>query len=204
MSTMPANKKHLARLFVIIFLAVIAFFVWSKYLNMDPTPTASENSRALIGGSFELVDHTGTPVTEETFYGKYMIVYFGYTYCPDVCPMDLQIMADSLRYLDAEQLDQITPVFVTVDPERDTVEVMAEYIKFFHEDLVGLTGTLEQIETIKKAYRVYAAKADDSADYLVDHTAYTYFMDKDGALLQHFNHGEDPEAMASKMASFIN
>ena len=98
----------------------------------------------------------------------------------------------------------MTPVFVTVDPERDTAEVMAEYIKFFHEDLVGLTGTLEQIDTIKKAYKVYAAKADETADYLVDHTAYTYFMDKDGELLQHFNHGEDPEAMASKMASLIN
>lgn len=203
MSTKPTNKTHLIRLFVIIFLACIAFFVWSKYLNMDTTPTATENSRALIGGAFELVDNNGATVTDKTFHGKFMLVYFGYTYCPDVCPMDLQIMADSLRYLTPEQLDQVTPVFVTVDPERDTVEVMSEYIKFFHEKLVGLTGTLEQIDSIKKAYKVYAAKADDSADYLVDHTAYTYFMDKDGEFLQHFNHGEDPEAMAAKMATFI-
>lgn len=170
---------------------------------MDPTPTATENSRALIGGPFELTDNTGTPVTDETFHGKFLLIYFGYTYCPDVCPMDLQIMADSLRLLSPEQLDQITPVFVTVDPERDTVEAMSEYIKFFHEKLVGLTGTLEQIDTIKKAYKVYAAKADDSADYLVDHTAYTYLMDKDGEFLQHFNHGEDPEAMAAKIATFV-
>mgnify|MGYP000418641139 CR=1 FL=1 len=203
MSTATTNKTHLIRLLVIIFLAVIAFFVWSKYLNMDPTPTATENSRALIGGPFELTDNTGTPVTDETFHGKFLLIYFGYTYCPDVCPMDLQIMADSLRLLSPEQLDQITPVFVTVDPERDTVEAMSEYIKFFHEKLVGLTGTLEQIDTIKKAYKVYAAKADDSADYLVDHTAYTYLMDKDGEFLQHFNHGEDPEAMAAKIATFV-
>jgi protein SCO1/2 len=146
----------------------------------------------------------GEPVTNKTFNGKFMLVYFGYTYCPDVCPMDLQIMSDSLKYLNAEQLKQITPVFVTIDPERDSMEIMAEYIKFFHDDLVGLTGTVEQIENIKKVYKVYAAKADDSDDYLVDHTAYTYLMDKNGIFLQHFNHGEDPEVMASKIAFFIN
>jgi protein SCO1/2 len=132
-----------------------------------------------------------------------MIVYFGYTYCPDVCPMDLQIMADSMRNLPDDLASKVTPVFVTIDPERDTVDVMAEYVQFFHEDLIGLTGTVEQVDTIKKAYRVYAAKADETPDYLVDHTAYTYLMDTDGSLLKHFNHGEDPEQMASIMATLI-
>ena len=204
MSIFPPNKKTVVRIFIIIFLTIIAFVVWDKYLDTYSTPTASENSRALIGGTFKLVNDMGEPVTNKTFHGKFMLVYFGYTYCPDVCPMDLQIMSDSLTYLNAEQLNQITPVFVTIDPERDTIEVMAEYIQFFHKDLTGLTGTVEQIENIKKVYKVYAAKADDSDDYLVDHTAYTYLMDKNGIFLQHFNHGENPEGMASKIASFIN
>ena len=173
-------------------------------MNADRTPTATENSRALIGGHFELVNQLGKPVTEKDFLGKYMLVYFGYTYCPDVCPMDLQIMADAFNDLTPEQQDKINLVFVTVDPERDTVETMAEYVSFFSEKLIGLTGTVEQINNIKKAYRVYAAKADDSPDYLVDHTAYTYLMDKDGTFLQHFNHGENAEEMAVKIASFMN
>lgn len=204
MSTKQQNTKTLVRLLIILSLTLIAVFVWSKYLNSDQTPTAAESSRALIGGEFELINHRGEAVTDKDFLGKYMIVYFGYTYCPDVCPMDLQIMADSLDYLSPEQLEQVNPVFVTVDPDRDTEEVMAEYAAYFHEKLVGLTGTQAQIDVVKKAYRVFAAKADDSADYLVDHTAYTYFMGKDGKLLQHFNHGEDPEAMAAKMASYIS
>lgn len=204
MSTKQKSTKTLIRLVIILSLTLIAVFVWSKYLKMDQTPTAAESSRALIGGEFELVNHKGEMVSDKDFLGKYMIVYFGYTYCPDVCPMDLQIMADSLSYLSPEQLDQVNPVFVSVDPDRDTIEVMAEYTSYFHEKLIGLTGSRAQIDIVKKAYRVFAAKADHSPDYLVDHTAYTYFMGKDGRLLQHFNHGEDPETMAAKMASYIS
>jgi cytochrome oxidase Cu insertion factor (SCO1/SenC/PrrC family) len=203
MNTASNSKAILIRIIISLLLLVVAIIVWSIYLNSDKTPSASENSRSLIGGEFELVNHRNEPVTDKDFLGKYMIVYFGYTYCPDVCPMDLQIMADALRELDADDLEKLNPVFVTVDPERDTTDVMAEYIKFFHNDLIGLTGTPEQIDTIKKAYRVYAAKADDSADYLVDHTAYTYLMDRDGKLLKHFNHGEDAKVMASIMADLI-
>lgn len=206
MSNVDQPKRPNVRILISVILLIAAAIVWTVFLNKDDTPTAAENSRALIGGSFELTNHTGQPVTDKDFLGKYMIVYFGYTFCPDVCPMDLQIMADSLRnlaQLDSDKLEKITPVFVTIDPERDTVDVMAEYVAFFHEDLIGLTGTVEQVDAIKKAYRVYAAKADDSPDYLVDHTAYTYFMDTDGTLLKHFNHGEDPEMMASQMAALI-
>ncbi|MBT5185829.1 MAG: SCO family protein, partial [Kordiimonadaceae bacterium] len=134
-----------------LILVVVAIGVWSLYLSKDDTPSAADNSRALIGGAFELTNHKNEMVSDKDFLGKYMIVYFGYTYCPDVCPMDLQIMTDSMHHLPQEIANKVTPVFVTIDPERDTVEVMAEYVQYFHEDLVGLTGTLEQINTIKKA-----------------------------------------------------
>jgi protein SCO1 len=197
------NKPPLFRILISVILALTAIGVWTLYLSEEKTPSAAENSRALIGGSFELTNHMNKPVTDKDFLGKYMLVYFGYTYCPDVCPMDLQILADSVRNLSPEHAEQLNPVFVSVDPERDTVDVMAEYVQFFHKDLIGLTGTSNQVEVIKKAYRVYASKADDSENYLVDHTAYTYFMDKDGTILKHFNHGEDPEEMAAQMALFI-
>lgn len=203
MSNADIPKKPNIRILLSLVLAIIAVIVWLQYLNKDDTPTAAESSRALIGGEFSLTNHTGQPVTDKDFLGKYMIVYFGYTYCPDVCPMDLQIMADAMRILTPEELDQVNPVFVSIDPERDNVDVMAEYVNYFHEDMIGLTGTNEQVASIKKAYRVYAAKADDSEDYLVDHTSYTYLMDKEGNLLKHFNHGEDPEMMANTISSFI-
>ncbi|MCC3861909.1 SCO family protein [Pseudemcibacter aquimaris] len=204
MSKNVQPKKPNVKILLSAVLAIIAAIVWIQALNQDNTPTASENSRALIGGEFALTNHMGEAVTDKDFLGKYMLVYFGYTYCPDVCPMDLQIMADAMNELDPSLVDQINPVFVSVDPERDTVDVMAEYVGFFHKDMIGLTGTVDQVNNIKKAYRVYSAKADDSADYLVDHTSYTYLMDKDGSLLKHFNHGEDPVEMASTITALIN
>jgi cytochrome oxidase Cu insertion factor (SCO1/SenC/PrrC family) len=203
MSKTETPKKPNMRILLSLVLVIIAVIVWMQFLNKENTPTAAENSRALIGGEFSLTNHKGEPVTDKDFLGKYMIVYFGYTFCPDVCPMDLQIMADAMRILPPEELEQVNPVFITIDPERDTVDVMAEYVSYFHDDMIGLTGTNEQVDSIKKAYRVYAAKAADSADYLVDHTSYTYFMGKEGTLLRHFNHGEDPEAMANTISSLI-
>lgn len=200
---MNNSNQPKIRIIISVILVIVAAVVWTKMLSSDDTPSASDNSRALIGGEFNLTNHLNQPVSDKDFIGKYMLVYFGYTYCPDVCPMDLQIMADALNYLDPALADKINPVFVTVDPERDTPEVMAEYVKFFHDKMIGLTGTVEQVNTIKSAYRVYAAKADDSVDYLVDHTSYTYLMDEDGQLLKHFNHGEDPEKMASLISSLI-
>ena len=192
MNKTETPKKPNMRILLSLVLVIIAVIVWMQFLNKENTPTAAENSRALIGGEFSLTNHKGEPVTDKDFLGKYMIVYFGYTFCPDVCPMDLQIMADAMSLLPPEELEQVNPVFITI-----------EYVSYFHDDMIGLTGTNEQVDSIKKAYRVYAAKADDSADYLVDHTSYTYFMDKEGTLLKHFNHGEDPEAMANTISSLI-
>jgi cytochrome oxidase Cu insertion factor (SCO1/SenC/PrrC family) len=204
MNSEEKPKKPNVRMLLSLVLAIIAALLWMTLLQKETVPTAAENSQALIGGSFALTNHKNEAVTDQDFLGKYMVVYFGYTYCPDVCPMDLQIMADALRELSPQQLDQINPVFATIDPERDTTEVMAEYVSFFHPQMIGLTGTNEQVDAVKKAYRVYAAKADDSVDYLVDHTSYTYFMGKDGNLLKHFNHGEDPAEMAKVMASLMD
>lgn len=196
-------NKNKIRIILCAILLLIAAVIWSVFLIRDNTPTAAENSRALIGGPFNLTNHLNQPVSDQDFQGKYRLMYFGYTYCPDICPMDLQIMADALDLLEPEILGQISPMFISVDPERDTFDVMATYVDYFHKDLIGLTGTVEQINAVKSEYRVYAAKADDSPDYIVDHTSYTYLMDKNGTYLDHFNHAEDPEKMAAKITALV-
>jgi cytochrome oxidase Cu insertion factor (SCO1/SenC/PrrC family) len=157
-----------------------------------------------VGGPFELVDHTGKTVTEADFAGGYMLVYFGFTYCPDICPTALQGMARALDSL-GPQGDKVRPVFITVDPERDTPENMAAYVNHFHERMVGLTGTPEQVREAAKAYKVFYKKVQGSgdADYVMDHTSVVYLMGPDGKFAGHFNHTTSPEEMAEGIAQAL-
>ena len=160
---------------------------------------------AAIGGPFELVDHTGKTVTEESFGERHLLVYFGYAWCPDVCPTELIVMGDAMDELGALG-DEVQPLFITVDPERDTVDALADYVPSFHPRLVGLTGSEEQIRAAAQAYRVYYRlnEADEDGDYLVDHTSYVYFMDPDGDYLTHFVFGQGPEKMAEVIRKHLD
>lgn len=165
----------------------------------------SSSGKALVGGPFSLVDHTGKQVTEQDFRGKLMLMFFGFTNCPDVCPSELQVMTAALDQLGAKAAD-VVPVFVTVDPERDTVEQMAQYVANFSPRLVGLTGTPAQIAAAAKAWRVYYAKVNDessTAGYTMDHSAIVYLMGRNGEYLAHFAYGTDAEAMAAGIARFL-
>jgi protein SCO1/2 len=161
---------------------------------------------AAIGGPFALVDHTGTPVTDADFRGSHMLIFFGYTYCPDVCPTNLSEMARALDLL-GDAASKVRPIFVTVDPERDTPEQMRMYVSHFRDDLIGLTGTPEQIAAIKEAYKVYAQKAeidpDDPQSYLMDHTANSYLMGPDGTFEAYFPNGTTPAEMAARIKEFL-
>lgn len=161
--------------------------------------------QALIGGPFTLTDQTGKTVTQADYKGKYMLIYFGFTFCPDVCPTELQVMAGAVSKLGAKGA-QVQPIFITVDPERDTVEVMANYVKQFDPRLVGLTGTPEQIAEVAKAYRVFYQKVKDdetSGDYTMDHSSIAYLMDPEGKFLTFFPPGVSPDEMAAKIATFM-
>lgn len=159
---------------------------------------------ALVGGPFALTDHTGREVTDKDFQGKYALIYFGYTYCPDVCPGELQLMAAALDEL-GDKAEEIQPIFITVDPERDTVEHMATYVPQFHDRLIGLTGTPDQIAAAAKAYRVYYARVDDpdSTEYLMDHSSIFYLMGPDGAYVGHLTYGTKPKDFAAKLAQHL-
>jgi cytochrome oxidase Cu insertion factor (SCO1/SenC/PrrC family) len=155
-------------------------------------------NREPVGGPFELTDHTGKLRTERDFRGKLMLVYFGFTYCPDVCPTDLQAIGLALDKL-GTAADSVQPLFITVDPERDTPQHLAEYVPMFHPRLIGLTGSAEAIRKAADAYKVYYAKVDppkgDGGYYTVDHTAFIYLMDREGNYLGFFPPGTSADRM---------
>lgn len=159
-------------------------------------------NREPVGGSFELTDHTGRPRTAADFRGKLMLVYFGFTYCPDICPTDLQAIGLALDKLGADGAS-VQPLFITVDPERDNAQHLAEYVPMFHPRLIGLTGSAEAIRKAADAYKVYYARVDpakesvkeDGGYYTVDHTAYIYLMDRDGNYLGFFPPGTSADRM---------
>ena len=159
-----------------------------------------------IGGPFTLTDQTGKQVTEADFRGKYMLIFFGYTYCPDVCPTSLTQISAAMDIL-GDKAKQVVPTLVTVDPDRDTPAVLKDYVAHFHPSVVGLTGTPEQIKQVAKAYRVYYAKVPSEAgnkdDYLMDHSAVIYLMGPDGKFVAHFTNTTDGETMAAKIAPLL-
>ena len=156
---------------------------------------------ALVGGPFSLIDQDGRRVSEKDFLGKYMLVFFGYTYCPDVCPTELQVMTAALDQMGPEA-DRIQPVFVSIDPARDTPQVLKAYVANFGPRLVGLTGTAEEVAAIARAYRVYYAKAANSGsgtDYLMDHSSIIYLMGPDGRFLTHMAYTTDAAKLAAEL-----
>jgi protein SCO1/2 len=157
-----------------------------------------------IGGPFELTDHTGKTVTDLDFRGRYMLIYFGYSYCPDVCPTELAKMSLALDLI-GDKADRIAPIFITVDPERDTSAHLATYVTNFHERMVGLTGTEQQVSQAAKAYRIYFRKVEDetSTDYLMDHSSIIYLMGPDGKYVTHFSHGTNAEDIAKRLNEIL-
>jgi protein SCO1/2 len=161
--------------------------------------------KATVGGPFTLTDHTGRRVTDKDFRGQHLLVFFGFTYCPDVCPSGLQVMTAALEEL-GPKAEKITPIFISVDPERDTPEQLALYVSSFHPRLVGLTGTPEEIQQVAKAYRVYYKKVEDegsTAGYTIDHTSIIYLMSPTGEFITHFTHATPVSAMVEQLEKVL-
>ena len=199
-------------IFAAVIIAAVALGLGGRYLIMggNDRPVSQKpatSTKALVGGPFSMTDQNGNAVSEASYAGKYMMVFFGYTFCPDVCPQGLQVIGDALDIFSEKggKADEIVPIFVTVDPERDTPEILKEYLTNFRPGIQGLSGTIEQTTAMGKAYRVYYAKVKDadSSDYLMDHTSLVYFMDRDGGYLGHFSHTATSEQIAERLAKLV-
>ena len=181
---MPRRPILIFAAVILLIAAGLAGFALMNRQLAGPAGTGM----ALVGGPFTLTDQDGRRVSEKEFLGKHMLVVFGFTYCPDICPTELQVMTAAL---DAKGPDgeKIQPVFITVDPERDTPDVMKAYVANFSPRLIGLTGTPEEIASAAKAFRVYYAKVPNEASpdsYLMDHSSIIYLMGPDGSFVKHF------------------
>jgi protein SCO1/2 len=155
--------------------------------------------KVVLGGPFTLTDQDGAQRSDSEFRGKYMLVFFGYTFCPDVCPTTLAVMAAALDKM-GSAADRIVPIFISVDPERDKPEVLKAYLSAFGPRFIGLTGTEEEIAAAAKAYRVYVqAHKDDGPNYTVDHSGVVYLMDPSGAFLANYSLDASPETLAADL-----
>jgi len=152
-----------------------------------------------LGGPFTLIDQTGARRSDADFRGKYMLVFFGYTFCPDVCPTTLAVMAAALDKM-GSGADRIVPVFISVDPARDTPEVLKAYLSAFGTRFVGLTGSEDEIAATAKAYRVYVqAHKEEGANYTVDHSGVVYLMDRSGMFLANYSLDASPDQLAANL-----
>jgi cytochrome oxidase Cu insertion factor (SCO1/SenC/PrrC family) len=203
MACRPSVSRIWLALACVLFSAPIA-------ANETAEPSATEliegllSGRAPVGGPFELTDQYGHRRTDADFQGKLVVLYFGYTYCPDVCPTELQSISLALDKLGAAA-DTVQPLFVTVDPGRDTPARLADFVSSFHPRLIGLTGSLAEIRKTAIAYRTFFAKngASTADDYSVDHTGFIYLLGKDGRYLGFLPPSLSPDAIADAIRARI-
>jgi protein SCO1/2 len=189
-------------------LVIVAAFAVSLAIGLGVTLWLLGGPRAVtatsaIGGPFQLVDQSGQPVTDKNLKGKPTIIFFGFTHCPDVCPTALFEMSEILRAM-GDDAKRVNAFFISVDPERDTPQIMKDYLSSFDPNLKGLTGSPEAVAEVISGYRVYAKKVPlKDGDYTMDHTALIYLMDRDGKFVAPFNIKRKPEDAAADLKRYL-
>ena len=201
---LKAMTKHRTLLIAALTLSLAACNSGPVQPPLDQAPLAG----AAIGGDFTLTSQSGEKVSWSDFAGQHRIVYFGFAYCPDICPTDLSRTAQGLRLYakkHPELAATIQPIFITIDPERDTPEVVGEFIGDFSDDLIGLTGTPEEIKQAADAFKVFYARGEDTADgaYLMDHSNITYLFGPQGQPLATLPTDLGPEAIAAELEKWV-
>ena len=187
-------------------LAAVGLLAW---LGSDMVPLTKDGTHskgeALIGGDFTLIDGTGKTLTNRDFLGKYMLVYFGFTHCPDICPTSLLLIQNAINHL-GDKGKKVQPVFITLDPERDTPAVVGPYVQHFGPGLIGLSGSAEQIKQAADAYKIYYRKVEDkdsAMGYVIDHSGFMYLMGPDGKYITHFPHTIAEQSLTDGLAAAI-
>jgi protein SCO1/2 len=186
---MSRTMKALLGVWIVVLVGAAGWIGWDAWHGGQPS----------IGGPFTLVDQNGRTVTSDMLKGKPTLIYFGYTFCPDVCPTSLLLMETAIDKLGPDAAKKVNLVFITVDPERDTQKLIKDYVENFGPTFIGLTGTPEQVAAAGRAYRVYYQKVPgkDGAPYLMDHSSIVYLLDRNGRFVTHFTHEAKAEAIAA-------
>lgn len=177
-----------------------------KQQQLQQQRVAQLKKVALGQGDFSLLDHRGERRTKKDFLGSWVLLYFGFTHCPDICPDELDKLSAVVAALDRDpSLPLVQPLFITVDPDRDDVPALARYVKDFHPRLIGLTGTSEEVKQAGKDYRVYASPGpkDEEGDYIVDHTILIYLVTPDGLFLDYYNRMKNQDQITGSIRNHI-
>ena len=198
-SLFPSRRR------LIVAIGVLGLALVLGLISLFKTTPTPGSGAALVGGPFTMVNHLGETVTEKTYAGKHMLVFFGFTYCPDICPTELQVMTAALQQLGSDA-DKIVPILVSVDPARDTPETLKSYVENFSPALQGLTGSPEQVAAMAKAYRVFYVRVENAKspqDYTMDHSSIIYLMGPDGQFVKHFSYTTDAAALAAGLKAAL-
>ena len=185
--------------YLLLVAALIGGVLWYESEQVPGLGRVVTTGQADVGGPFQLTDQTGKRVSDKDFRGRYMLIYFGYSFCPDVCPTTLAVMAQALEKL-GERSHRIVPVFITIDPERDTPKVLNDYVKAFGANFVGLTGSPAEVKDVEKEYRVYAVKKPlPGGNYGMDHSSVIYLMGPDGKMVSFYDEAVSPDDLAKDL-----
>lgn len=206
-SPAPSRRMPFALILGVLLLLCAAAGALLYRANAPASGDRPPLEGADIGGPFALVDGDGRPVTDRDFAGKWQLIYFGYTFCPDICPTDMQRLAQgyaAFEKLDAGRAATVQPIFVTIDPARDTPAVVKAFTAAFHPRFVGLTGTQAQVDAALKEYRVYAQKGARNGDsYLMDHSAIAYLIDPQGRPISFLSQGSSAADVTAELAKWV-
>jgi len=193
--SMSRTMKALLAVWIAVLVGAAGWIGWDAWQGKQPS----------IGGPFALTDQNGKTVTSDSLKGKPTLIYFGYTFCPDVCPTSLLLMETAIEKLGPDTPKKVNLVFITIDPERDTQQLMKGYVENFGPTFTGLTGTPDQIAQVARAYRVYYQKVPgkDGGPYLMDHSSIVYLLDRNGRFVTHFTHEAKAETIAAAVQRLL-
>jgi protein SCO1/2 len=189
--------------YLLLVAALAGGLLWYESEKVPGLGRVVTTGQAQIGGPFRLVDQNGKTVTDKDYPGRYKLIYFGYSFCPDVCPTTLGVMAQALEKLGGDAR-RVVPIFITIDPERDTTKVLADYMKAFGPDFVGLTGSADAIKDVEKKYRVYAVKQPlPGGNYGMNHSSVLYLMGPNGKMVSFYDEAISPDDLAKDLRQKI-
>jgi protein SCO1/2 len=185
--------------YLLLVAAMAGGLIWHESENVPGLGRTVTSGKVQVGGPYTLTDQNGNKRSSADFHGKYQLIYFGYSFCPDVCPTTLSVMAQALEKLGGESR-RVTPIFITIDPERDTPQVLGDYMKAFGPNFVGLTGGAAAIRDVEKKYRVYAVKKPlEKGAYGMDHSSVLYLMGPDGKMISFYDEAISPDDLAKDL-----